>query len=188
MIVTNFETDADGGQRRVIVSDLVGGVKMTDEHIKEWSASLEQVNEKDKGGLGAGGLGGLSRGKWTWYDPAEGDVIVPSATASTLSGAGAERRTKSRQAQITPASPTAGSVSHMPSFSNPRFPPNGGFGKACTALWSYYPDEGEEGRGELMFPRGAEVSEVEDVNEDWCEGVYAAKIGLVPRVYVRDVL
>jgi hypothetical protein len=66
-----------------------------------------------------------------------------------------------------------------------KFPPDGGFGKRCLGLWSYYPEEGEGGKGELLFPKGAEVQEVEDINEEWYFGVYAGEKGLFPAQYVR---
>ncbi|KIV81160.1 hypothetical protein PV11_08599 [Exophiala sideris] len=66
------------------------------------------------------------------------------------------------------------------------FPPDGGIGKVCRALWSYYPEEGEDGKGELMFPKHADVREVEEVNEDWWFGVYAGDQGVFPAVYVRE--
>ena len=52
-------------------------------------------------------------------------------------------------------------------------------------MWSYYPEEGEGGKGELLFPKGAEVREVEDINEEWYFGVYAGEKGLFPAQYVR---
>ncbi|KAF2423736.1 hypothetical protein EJ08DRAFT_724396 [Tothia fuscella] len=62
-----------------------------------------------------------------------------------------------------------------------RFPPNGGVGLRCVANWSYYPDEGV--KDELMFPKGAEVREGEDINGDWFWGVYAGGKGLFPGNY-----
>jgi hypothetical protein len=59
-------------------------------------------------------------------------------------------------------------------------------GKFVRALWSYYPEEGEGGEGELMFPKHAEIKEVEEVNEDWWYGVYAGDIGVFPSIYVRE--
>ena len=66
-----------------------------------------------------------------------------------------------------------------------KFPPNGGFGKRCLGLWSYYPEKGEGGKGELLFPKGAELQEVEDINEEWYFGVYAGEKGLFPAQYAR---
>jgi hypothetical protein len=64
-------------------------------------------------------------------------------------------------------------------------PPDGGFGKRCLGMWSYYPEQGDGGKGELLFPKGAEVREVEDINEEWYFGVYAGEKGLFPAQYVR---
>lgn len=72
------------------------------------------------------------------------------------------------------------------SASGSRFPPDGGTGKTYVAMWSYYPEEGHDGSGELMFPKWAEIQECEDQNEDWAYGVYMGNRGLVPRGYVRE--
>ena len=190
MIVTSFEADSDGGQRRVVVADLVGGVKMTEDNIREWTENMAAAN-KDVGGLGSGGQMRLNRGRWTWYDPAEAEA----ANTATNHGSPHHKRTKSRQAAIVPGSPSLSATTsasttarpHKSSGSNAKFPPNGGFGKTCVGLWSYYPEEGEDGSGELLFPKGAEVCEVEEVNEEWSEGVYAGLVGVFPVIYTRDV-
>lgn len=67
---------------------------------------------------------------------------------------------------------------------SPRnFPPDGGFGKKALALWSYWPDA--EAIDELGFPKGAVVSEVEDINGDWFWGIYARSKGLFPGNHVK---
>ena len=188
MVVTNFEADSDGGQRRVIVSDLVGGVKMTEENMREWNEAMAAAS-KDMGGLGAGGQMKLTRGRWTWYDPAEAEA----ATAANMADGSSNHR-RIRQATIMPtspslsnATPTTATGTHKTSFSKTKFPPNGGFGRTCLGLWSYYPEEGADGKGELMFPKGADVCEVDEVNEEWSEGVYAGEIGFFPTIFARDV-
>lgn len=65
-----------------------------------------------------------------------------------------------------------------------KFPPDGGYGKRCVGRWSYYPEEGEGGKNELLFPKGAEIREIEDINEEWYFGVYAGEKGLLPAPYV----
>ena len=100
---------------------------------------------------------GLSRGQWSWREDAHGT----------------QRATRARTATV----PLPGTA---------KLPPNGGVGKVCRALWSYYPEEGEEGKGELMFPKHAEIREAEEVNEDWWYGVYAGDIGVFPSLYVRE--
>ena len=64
-----------------------------------------------------------------------------------------------------------------------NFPPDGGVGLRTLALWSYWPES--EAADELEFPKGAIVSEVENINGDWFWGVYAGAKGLFPGNYVR---
>lgn len=64
-----------------------------------------------------------------------------------------------------------------------RFPPDGGVGKRCLGRWSWVPKEGVV--DELMFPKGADITEVLDVNETWSEGSYAGQKGVFPTKYVR---
>ncbi|CAL3965676.1 unnamed protein product [Diplocarpon coronariae] len=64
-----------------------------------------------------------------------------------------------------------------------RFPPDGGVGMICAAEWSWYPAPGAE--DELLFPKGAEVRECRNVNDDWFHGTYMGKRGLFPSPYVR---
>ncbi|KAM0566478.1 hypothetical protein ACHAQF_005313 [Verticillium nonalfalfae] len=63
------------------------------------------------------------------------------------------------------------------------FPPDGGVGWAAVASWAWFPKA--EAEDELMFPRGAEVREIEDVNGDWFFGVYMGAKGLFPAPYVK---
>ncbi|KAK3985519.1 E3 ubiquitin-protein ligase [Cladorrhinum sp. PSN332] len=63
------------------------------------------------------------------------------------------------------------------------FPPDGGHGPKATAGWGWIPASGVE--DELMFPKGAEILEVEDVNGEWFHGFYMGAKGLFPAPYVR---
>ncbi|KAL2133180.1 hypothetical protein VTI74DRAFT_2788 [Chaetomium olivicolor] len=63
------------------------------------------------------------------------------------------------------------------------FPPDGGTGERAVAGWGWIPAAGVE--DELMFPKGAEVVEVEDVNGEWFHGFYMGAQGLFPAPYVR---
>ncbi|KAK8076419.1 hypothetical protein PG994_003691 [Apiospora phragmitis] len=65
------------------------------------------------------------------------------------------------------------------------FPAHGGSGMRTVAKWSWYPQAGSN--DELLFPRGAEVLEVEDVNSDWFFGCYMGSTGLFPAPYVRVI-
>ena len=66
-----------------------------------------------------------------------------------------------------------------------EFPPDGGCGRRGTASWAWYPQDGVE--DELLFPRGADVKEIEDVNSDWFHGTYMGARGLFPAPYVQLV-
>ncbi|KAM3566965.1 hypothetical protein ARSEF4850_000136 [Beauveria asiatica] len=63
------------------------------------------------------------------------------------------------------------------------FPPDGGVGLRVSAKWAWFPRE--EADDELLFPRGAEIREAEDVNGDWFFGVYMSAKGLFPSGYGR---
>jgi len=63
-----------------------------------------------------------------------------------------------------------------------RFPPDGGVGRRCIARWAWVPDEGVA--DELMFPRGAEITEAMDVNDEWWDGCYAGAKGVFPANHV----
>lgn len=63
------------------------------------------------------------------------------------------------------------------------FPPDGGVGHRGVAMWSWYPRAGVY--DELLFPKGAEITEVECDNEEWFYGTYMGAKGLFPAPYVR---
>lgn len=63
------------------------------------------------------------------------------------------------------------------------FPPDGGVGPKASARWAWYPKAGSD--DELLFPRGAEIREIEDVNGDFYFGTYMGANGLFPSNYVR---
>lgn len=139
MIVVGFE-DRDGGQRRVVVRDLVGGFSLRDEIEAVSPPSPSQPTHAEK---------------WTWRDT-DG----------------------SRQQFRSPNMPRS-------AVSTQRFPPDGGVGLRIQARWSYFPAEGVT--DELAFPKFAEITEAEDINGDWCWGVYAGTKGLFPGGYGRVV-
>ena len=68
--------------------------------------------------------------------------------------------------------------SHGSLTSTEGFPADGGVGAKATAKWAWYPQAGEN--QELMFPRGAEIAEVENINGDWMCGTYMGADGAFP--------
>jgi len=159
MIVLAFEADedGDGGMRRIVKRDLVGGWKITEDDMRAWSASHPATTSPPHSPPPPLS----SRGTWTWKDdPISGRIKSTRNRASTLTSANG----------------------NLPA----RFPPDAGFGKHGLAYYSYWPEEGDDGAGELRLPRGATVSEIEDVNGDWWSGVYCGDVGVMPFGYVRE--
>ncbi|KAI9723316.1 MAG: hypothetical protein M1812_001199 [Candelaria pacifica] len=140
MIVVGFD-DRDGGQRRVVVRDLVGGTALKDQ-------SADEASTED----------------WSWKDTSNGKSQSRTVTKAVFSSTGSANN---GNALLT---------------SNPLFPPDGGVGMRVAAMYSRYPEEGAV--DELMFPKGAEVREVEDVNGEWYWGCYAGAKGLFPSNHV----
>lgn len=95
--------------------------------------------------------------RWTWY---EGDVK--------------RERIVARDAAETP---------RQTAVSCADFPPDGGRGWRVAARWAWYPATGAA--DELLFPKGAQICEVEDANGEWYHGVYMGSKGLFPAPYVR---
>lgn len=162
MIAIAFEADVsdegDGGMRRVIKHDLVGGWKMSDAEMKAWNTQHNlYATPPTSPPL-------TVRGTWSWKEDPTGTHKGTRSRSSTLSNV------------------NNGLAPNM----NMRFPPDGGFGKRGQAFYAYWPEEGEDGAGELRIPRGAEVSEIEDVNGDWWSGVYAGDVGIFPFGYIRE--
>ncbi|EXJ89163.1 hypothetical protein A1O3_02227 [Capronia epimyces CBS 606.96] len=163
MISVTFEQERDEGQRRVILRDLVGGAKMTEADMVAWKITNTQLssNSIQRAADPTATAATTGRGgQWVWREDSSGTRRATRARAPTL-------------------------PSSAPSSTRLEFPPDGGVGKVCRSRWSYYPEEGKDGEGELMFPKHAEIHEVEDINEDWSFGVYAGDMGVFPAVYVR---
>lgn len=95
--------------------------------------------------------------RWTWY---EGDEK--------------RERLVARDVAETPS---------QTALSSETYPPDGGCGWRTLARWAWYPAAGAN--DELLFPKGAEICEVEDANGEWFHGVYMGNKGLFPAPYVR---
>ncbi|RHZ46649.1 SH3 domain protein [Aspergillus thermomutatus] len=192
MVVVGFE-DHDEGQRRVVVRDLVGGRALKDEHVQHPStlpsSTTHSTYSPAPNSSGAVPSPELGSGDWSWKEGSErrkkasrvrtswtttnndrSNSFPISATGGSGSGSNSET-----------ATPTS---SHSPPFLR-RFPPDGGIGLIVHALWSWYPED--EVQDELMFPRGAEITEVENINDDWFWGCYAGQTGLFPGSHVTVV-
>ena len=159
MVVLGFE-DRDGGQKRIVVRDLVGGFALRE----EGTTSLENPASTRQTAAEAGAMSSASSPQaspqphmgWKWKDSDGSERWHESENASTRSGS-----------------------------SVGRFPPDGGVGLRMLAKWGYYPNP--DVKDELMFPKGAEIKEADNINGDWFWGVYAGAKGLLPGSYVRII-
>lgn len=157
MIIVGFQ-DSLLGQRRVVVNEFVGGHALKDDGAESFSSEPNSS---------------MAEEEWTWRDGQDVQVrpikkrhLHPSNGTATWA-----------------ADPSSSSASpHLQQQRQARhFPPDGGVGMKVQAHWSYWPEEGA--KNELAFPKGAVVSEVEDINVDWFWGVYAGERGLFPGNY-----
>ncbi|KAH8896514.1 hypothetical protein GQ53DRAFT_714229 [Thozetella sp. PMI_491] len=64
------------------------------------------------------------------------------------------------------------------------FPPDIYRSQRAIAMWSWYPQDQAD---ELLFPKGAEICEIQDVNGEWFWGAYMGTTGLFPASYVRSL-
>ncbi|KAK5103222.1 hypothetical protein LTS08_004027 [Lithohypha guttulata] len=167
MIVLAFEADVsdegDGGMRRIVKQDLVGGWKMTEADIQAWNLQNSHISNAPKSPPLTS-----RAGTWTWKEDAAGT------------------RRRSRSSTLNNTLNGVNLDGSMVLNNSMRFPPNGGYGKQGVAYYAYWPEEGEAGEGELVLPRAAEVSEIEDINGDWWSGVYAGDVGVFPFGFVRE--
>ncbi|KAK5945969.1 hypothetical protein PMZ80_000108 [Knufia obscura] len=170
MIILAFEADntdeGDGGMRRIVKADLVGGWKMSEADQRLWNQQHNIYSSPPTSPpLSSSGFGGnSSRGTWSWKEDTSGT-----------------RKSRSRASTLSSTN-----INSVTSQGVARFPPDGGFGMRGVVYYAYWPEDGPDGEGELRLPRGAEVAEIEDVNGDWWSGVYAGDIGVFPFGYVRE--
>ncbi|KAL4952664.1 hypothetical protein BDW69DRAFT_195449 [Aspergillus filifer] len=179
MIVVGFE-DYPEGQRRVIARNLVGGNALKDKHLPPTSAPIHMISSP----VGTPTSEAPSKiGDWSWKEGSERRKKasrVRSAWNNDRDRApGSESGTPSSMNPGSPQSPAA-----TPTATR-RFPPDGGVGLVVHAMWSWYPEEGVH--DELMFPRGAEITEAENINDDWYWGCYAGMTGLFPGSHISVV-
>lgn len=171
MIIVGFE-DRDDGQRRVIVRDLVGGNALQDEHIGQSPISSPVFSSPASPDRG--------NGYWSWKEGSE-----RRKKASRLRGSGAWANSSNSNGSSSEAGHSSSTPTSQHSGPFRRFPPDGGVGLVVQARWSYFP--GEQNEDELFFPRGAEIKEVDDVNDEWFWGSYAGRTGLFPGSHVAVV-
>ncbi|KAL4943740.1 hypothetical protein BDV06DRAFT_210773 [Aspergillus oleicola] len=179
MIVVGFE-DYPEGQRRVIARNLVGGNALKDKHLPPTPSPVYAISSP--AGTPTSETPSTA-GDWSWKEGSE-----RRKKASRVRSAWNNDR--DRTPGFEPGTPSSLNTSSpqtpapVPPASR-RFPPDGGVGLIVHAMWSWYPEEGVH--DELMFPRGAEITETENINDDWYWGCYAGMTGLFPGSHVSVV-
>lgn len=176
MIVIGYE-DHEKGQRRVIVRDIVGGYTLKDEqvtHQPQPSSGLSVASPE------------LGTGDWSWK---EGNTKRKKAGRARISHVNALDSSAASTPSSQTANPTSTASPADRRTATSAIPPDGGYGLVLCANWSYFAEE--SCTDELSFPRGAEITEAENINDEWYWGYYAGKTGLFPGAYcvlVREVV
>ncbi|OCT44151.1 RING finger domain-containing protein [Cladophialophora carrionii] len=82
MVTVVFERDVEGNQRRAIVRDIVGGVKLTDDDMAAWKLAMSNIHRTDTLALSA------VRGEWSWREDEAGTRRTTRARTATLPQSG----------------------------------------------------------------------------------------------------
>ncbi|KAK2732664.1 hypothetical protein FQN57_002585, partial [Myotisia sp. PD_48] len=169
MVIIGLE-DHEDGQRRIIVQGLVGG------HSWEHFNPSSPTNSSQQQQLVSSSQ---SADRWTWSEPSSQE-----GGGGGSSGVRLRRRLNRYQQQGAGMNAVDNNSSNNRATQDaklalgPRFPPSGGLGLRVVARWAYYPEPDD--KDEIMFPRGAEISEAENINDDWMYGCYAGQVGVFP--------
>lgn len=177
MMVVGFDELHVDGPHRVVVRELVGGRALKEDYV---SSNVD-----------SGPISG-SRDWWSWAETdAPGHnrrkqarhhlpTALRDSSSSSSSGSNIGVSTSNNDGHSSNSGSINGNgtVNSNNNNASSPFPPSGGVGLRLLALYSYYPEDGVT--DELFFPRGAEITEAEDINGDWLWGIYAGAAGLFP--------
>ena len=177
VIVAFFEDKKGGVPRRVVLEDLVGGYRLETDKVPPTTAAAVEAKKR-----------GVDLESWyVWY--AEKRMFEHYVSHDVRMSAGILYSSSSAEAPASSGAVMSASAAAAAAVVNQPFPPLGGVGYTATARWAYYPepssDDGATADDELLFPRHAEIREVEDVNGEWFHGVYMGRKGLFPSGFVR---
>ncbi|KAL3459440.1 hypothetical protein BJX64DRAFT_279225 [Aspergillus heterothallicus] len=183
MVVIGFE-DSPEGPRRIIARNLVGGHALKENHLPPTASPVHTTFNPP--GTPTSDTPPTT-GDWSWKEGSERRKKASRVRSAWNTDRDRDHRSPSSDPS-TPTSINAGSP-QSPStavMSNTRrFPPDGGVGLIVHAMWSWIPEERDQ--DELLFPRGAEITEAENINDDWYWGCYAGMTGLFPGSHVTVV-
>lgn len=191
MIIVDFEDEA----RRVVMQDLVGGWRLREDDPGATSSDnnatgANQTTDTSSSAQEASSF--IPGGTFTWREPSRPNTPITKPSSVTLNPSSSSSLTPTPSPHSSPnlSNPsTQSAASHHPPTAQPSFPPSGGIGLTCQAIYSYFPDieADPSAKDELSFPRGAEITEAEDVNGDWWLGFYCGDWGSWPGNYGRVV-
>lgn len=192
MVVVGFEAHEEG-LKRVVIRGLVGGYTLKDEYVIRQQQHQYHSTPTSPASIFAStaftnSLTTISSpefgtGSWTWREGSERRKKASRSRCSTVSFSAGSHGLSGANAGTGIASETD-TETDTPVTAR-RFPPDGGVGLIVHARWSWFPEE--EVKDELMFPRGAEITEAENINDDWFWGCYAGSLGLFPGGHVGVV-
>jgi hypothetical protein len=165
MIVAGYQDGHRSGQRRVVVRDLVGGRNIKAEPVADTPEYRGQ---------------GLQKLWWTEKGGHRAERLVTKDVAATAPPPTSLAVNVDANGNGTGANSGA-TTSTVAAATSSGFPSDGGVGDAARAVWSWFP----KAEDELLFPKGAEIREIENVNGDWFFGCYMGASGLFPAPYVR---
>ena len=184
MEVVGFERWEEG-EKRVIIRALVGGHALKDNYaLRLHQQQQQQQNNQYNYPWPTSPSPELGNGDWSWKDGGERRKKASRVRIALTGGhVYSDSSSGSSSAGESPAATTTGINDTYPTSSySRRFPPDGGVGLIVQARWSWFPED--EVEDELMFPHGAEITEAENINDDWFWGCYAGQKGLFPGGHV----
>ncbi|KAL3446867.1 hypothetical protein BJX65DRAFT_278127 [Aspergillus insuetus] len=183
MVVIGFE-DSPEGPRRIIARNLVGGHALKESHLPPASPPIQTTSNTP--GTPTSETPSTV-GDWSWKEGSERRKKASRIRSAWNNERDRDHRSPnsdpSTPTSLNPGSPQSPSTAPIPN--GRRFPPDGGVGLIVHAMWSWIPEDGVH--DELMFPRGAEITEAENINDDWYWGCYAGITGLFPGSHVTVV-
>ena len=188
-------------QRRIVIRALVGGHALKDDHVGLQGQSHYYGHAAARSGPE------LGNGDWSWKEGSErrkkasrirtmiaaGRSNSDISTNNSRSSSGSSSNTAAIGVAVTTSNsnigeyPQVGTTADTTILSSPpqaprRFPPDGGVGLIVRAQWSWLPEA--DAKDELLFPHGADITEAENINDDWFWGCYAGQTGLFPGGHV----
>ena len=150
MVVLRF-VEGNGGQRRILAHDWVGGRMLRVE-------TLDQGAHTPRLQL------------WSWKEGPRESMLRRERLVAVDVGSSTD--------------PSTVDATVQPRLTR-DFPPEGGCLPTKRARFGWYPATGPAHADELLFPRGADIGEIDQYDDEWYHGTYMGEKGVFPAPYVR---